>query len=155
MSSVWAEYEKTVNEDELNRQIKDARANTFEDLPAGEYNVELSRLEPKMSKNGKPMVSVSMKVIEGKYRGRLMFMNRVIGGTKNDGRMIAGLETWLEHLEAEDENGDLITVRFHDLDQFSDLVLDIAESVKDMGLQYQLTYDSKAFNTIEIDRVLD
>lgn len=155
MSNIWEDYQKSVNESELNAQIKDARANSFDDLPAGNYHAEVSRLEMKMSKNGKPMVSVSMKVIDGQYKGRLIFMNRVIGGTKNDGRMIQGIETWLTHLEAEDESGELIDVKFRTYPQFAALVMDIAEAVADMGLQYDVDYDSKAFNAIEINKVLD
>lgn len=155
MSNIWDDYQKTVDEDELQKDIKEARKNTFEDLPKGNYNVEMNKLEMKMSKTGKPMVSISMKVIEGEHKGRLMFMNRVIGGTKNDARMIAGIETWLSELEAEDDSGELIDVHFRTYPQFADLVMDIAEALDDMGLQYEVEYDDKAFNSIEIVRILD
>ena len=84
-----------------------------------------------------------------------MFMNRVIGGTKNDARMIAGIETWLSKLEAEDDDGELIDVKFRDYPQFADLVMDIAEALDDMGLQYDVDYDDKAFNSIDILGVLE
>lgn len=155
MSNIWDDYQKTVNEDELQKDIKEARKSTFEDLPKGNYHVEMNKLEMKMSKTGKPMVSISMKVIDGEKKGRLMFMNRVIGGTKNDARMIAGIETWLSELEAEDDSGELIDVHFRTYPQFADLVMDIAEALDDMGLQYEVEYDDMAFNSIEIVRVLD
>ena len=155
MSDIWEKYQETVDEEALQKDIKEARKNTFEDLPKGTYHVELNKLEMKMSKNGKPMVSVSMKVFEGKNKGRLMFMNRVIGGTKNDARMIASIETWLGKLEAEDEDGDLIQVKFKSYPQFADLVMDIAEAVDDMGIQYEVTYDSSQFDAITIVSVLN
>ena len=155
MSNIWDDYQKTVDEDALQKDIKEARKNTFEDLPKGKYHVEMNKLEMKMSKTGKPMVSVSMKVIDGEHKGRLMFMNRVIGGTKNDARMIAGIETWLSKLEAEDDSGELIDVKFKDYPQFADLVMDIAEALGDMGLQYDVDYDDKAFNSIDILGVLE
>lgn len=155
MSNIWDDYQKTVDEDELQKDIKEARKNTFENLPKGNYHVEMNKLEMKMSKTGKPMVSISMKVIDGEHKGRLMFMNRVIGGTKNDARMIAGIETWLSELEAEDDRGELVNVHFLTYPQFADLVMDIAEALDDMGLQYEVEYDDKAFNSIEIVRVLD
>ena len=69
--------------------------------------------------------------------------------------MIAGIETWLSELEAEDDKGDLIDVHFRTYPQFADLVMDIAEALDDMGLQYEVEYDDKAFNSIEIVRILD
>ena len=155
MADIWEEYQKNVDEEELNRQIEQARKNSFEDLPAGTYNVELSHLEQKLSKTGKPMVSISMKVLDGRHRGRLMFMNRVIGQTKNDGRMIGGMESWLAKLGAEDEKGALIPVKFHDYPQFNRLIMDIKEAVDDMSMEYEVEYDSKEFDAIKILRILD
>lgn len=153
--SIWDEYDEKIDEGQLQKDIKEARKNSFDPLPDGDYVVELSKLEQKISKTHKPMISISMKVMEGKYKNRLMFMNRVIGGTKNDANMISGIESWLEKLEAEDESGNLIIPEFRTYSQFADQVMDIAEAVTDMGLKYEVNYEDGRFNSIEIHKVLD
>lgn len=159
MSNVWKDYEDSVDENQLQKELEDARKNNFEDLPKGTYTVEFTTIEAGVTKDtgkGKrPMLKVAAKVIEGQYKNRLMFMNRVIQGTKNDGRMIASVEGWLAKLEAEDENGDLINPKFKTYPQFADLIMDIAEAVDDMGLTYEVEYDSTAFNSISIKKVVD
>ena len=158
-TNIWKDYEDSIDEGQLQKELDDARKNTFEDLPKGVYNVEFTTIEAGLTKDSgkgqRPMLKVCGKVIDGKHKGRLMFMNRVIQGTKNDGRLIASVEGWLAKLEAEDENGDLINPKFKTYSQFADLIMDIAEAVDDMGLTYEVEYDSTAFNSISIKKVLD
>ncbi len=155
MSNIWETYQAKVDESALQSQIKAAKANSFENLPNDVYHAALDKLEMKMSKNGKPMVFVSMCVTDGKYKKRKLFMNRVIGGTKNDGLMINGICTWLAKLEAEDENGQLIVPEFKTYPQFADLIMDIAEAISDMKMVYEVQWDKDAFNSIEILDVVD
>lgn len=153
--SIWDEYDRNIDEGQLQKDIKEARKNSFDPLPDGTYTVKLSKLEQKMSKNHKPMVSISMKVVDGKYKKRLMFMNRVIGGTKNDASMISGIETWLSKLEAEDEAGNLIVPEFRTYGQFADQIMDIAEAVTDMDLTYEVDWEDGRFDPIQILKVVD
>lgn len=155
MGNIWDKYDTTVDEGALQQQIKAAKANSFEDLPTGVYHAALDKLEPVTSKNGKPMIRVSMRVTDGKYKKRLLFMNRVIGGTKNDGLMIQGICTWLAKLELEDDMGNLFVPEFHTYGQFAELVMDMAEAASEMKLTYEVQWDKNAFNSIEILDVLD
>lgn len=56
------------------------------EVPDGQYEVKLTKLESKKTKTGKPMISVWMKIIAGSYKGQLLFYNQTInmdGGTPN------------------------------------------------------------------------
>jgi hypothetical protein len=64
--------------------------------------------------------------------------------------MIASALGWLETLEPSDDIG---PVFFEDYDQFSDLVLDIAEDIAE--LEYDVEYDPDEFNSIHIEEVYE
>jgi len=48
------------------------------DVPAGEYEVTITKLELKESKSGKPMVAIWFKIVNGPYNGQMIFYNQVI-----------------------------------------------------------------------------
>lgn len=157
MGNVWKDYENSMDEAQLQKDIAEARkGGNFEDLPAGRYEVKFTTIEAGLTKTDKrPMLKIAAKVLSGKYKNRLMFMNRVLKGTKNDGNMIASAEGWLAKLEAEDEDGELIVPYFKSYGQFADQILDIAEAVEEMEMEYEVDYDSGAFNSISIVKVLE
>ena len=78
-------------------------------------------------------------------------MNRVLYGTKNDGNMIASAIGWLKSLDPSDEVG---SITFESYSQFAELIMDIEEDVSS-DLQYIVSYDPDAFNSIEIDDVIE
>ena len=156
MSNVWSAFENSMDTDQLQKDIAEARKNgNFSELPADTYNVEFTTIEAGLTKDKRPMLKIAARVLDGKYKKRLMFMNRVLKGTKNDANMIASAEGWLANLEAEDETGELIVPLFKNYSQFADLIMDIAEAVEDMGLNYEVKYDPDAFNNISIIKVLE
>lgn len=155
---IFDEFDASVNMDELANATKKARENSkeFDDLPAGKYTVKIEKLEMKMSKTNKPMMCVQAAVTEGKMKKRKMFMNRVLAsdkGADKTGNLIAGAETWLSKLQAEDEDGELIRCDFKSYGQFAELIEDIADAIEDMEMEYEVTYDKDAFNPITIDKV--
>lgn len=156
MGNIWDAYKAAVNEEQLQKDLKAARESTFDDLPKGTYKVRFKTIEAGVTKSDRrPMLKICAQVLDGDHKKRLMFMNRVIYGTKNDGRMIASAEGWLRNLEAEDENGELIDVTFRNYSQFADLIMDIAEAVDDMKMEYEVEYDPDGFDSIKIKGVLD
>ena len=82
-------------------------------------------------------------------------MNRVIYGTKNDASMIGSVSGFLNNLEAEDEDGNPIDTSFKSYSQFDEMIMDVAEAIDDMGLEYEIEYKKDAFNNISINEVFD
>lgn len=157
----------------LQQDVKESASRNLE-IPKGKYIVKIETLGITGTKAdpNRPMLAVVARVLEAddskgnddaidfieKWKGKKMpalYMNRVLKGTKNDGNMISSACGFLAKLEAEDEDGNRIPTDFVNYRQLNDTVLDIAEAIDDMGLEYLVDYDEKAFNSISIAEVLE
>ena len=143
---------RSVDLEGLRKDVENASENgtgDFPTIPAGKYEVALVSLEIKgTKKDNRPMLAASFKILSGEYKNQLLFMNRVIYGTKNDANMIKSAVGWLNTLESG------LDVAFQDYKQFADLVMEVAEAV-DGKLEYAVDYDSDKFNSISITEVFE
>lgn len=156
--SIFDKFDNQVNMAEIEKQKAAATANDYEEVPAGSYIAKIEKMELGTTKTGdRPMFKVQMRLVEGqdsasegflsKYRNKkpCVFMNRVIYGTKNDGLMIAGVETWLNKIGFEPP------VVFRGYADFEQVIMDCAENCDD--LEFAIKYDPNAFNAITIEEV--
>ena len=143
---------RSVDLEGLRKDVENASANgtgDFPTVPAGKYEVALVSLEIKgTKKDNRPMLAASFKILSGEYKNQRLFMNRVIYGTKDDGRMIKSAVGWLNTLESG------VDVAFHDYKQFAELVMDVAEAV-DGKIEFAVEYDDSQFNSIKIVEIFD
>ena len=143
---------RSVDLEGLRKDVENASENgtgDFPTVPAGKYEVALVSLEIKgTKKDNRPMLAASFKILSGEYKNQRLFMNRVIYGTKDDGRMIKSAVGWLNTLDSG------VDVAFQDYKQFADLVMDVAEAI-DGKLEYAVEYDDSQFNSIKITEVFD
>ena len=143
---------RSVDLEGLRKDVENASENgtgDFPTIPAGKYEVALVSLEIKgTKKDNRPMLAVSFKILSGEYKNQRLFMNRVIYGTKDDGRMIKSAVGWLNTLDSG------VDVAFQDYKQFADLVMDVAEAI-DGNLEYAVEYDDSQFNSIKIVEIFD
>ena len=143
---------RSVDLEGLRKDVENASENgtgDFPTIPAGKYEVALVSLEIKgTKKDNRPMLAASFKILSGEYKNQRLFMNRVIYGTKDDGRMIKSAVGWLNTLESG------VDVAFHDYKQFADVVMDVAEAI-DGKIEYAVEYDDSQFNSIKITEVFD
>lgn len=135
--------------DEAEEIKKNGGTGDYPEIEEGTYHGKFEKLEVKETKDGRPMLSAMFRITEGERKKSCLFMSRVLYGTKNDANMIASAEGWLETLEPSEE----IVVAFEDYDQFSELVLDIAEDITE--LEYDVYYDPDAFNSVHIEEVYE
>ena len=157
--SIFDKFDAQVNMEDVKKQIAAASENTYETVPAGDYIAKIEKMELGASKDGRPMFKVQMRLVEGqgpkeeaflaKYKNKkpCVFMNRVLFGTKNDGLMIAGIVTWLNKIGFDEP------VEFRGYADFEQVVMDCAEVCS--NLEFEITYDDKAFNSITIENVFD
>ena len=143
---------RSVDLEGLRKDVENASENgtgDFPTIPAGQYEVALVSLEIKgTKKDNRPMLAASFKILSGEYKNQRLFMNRVIYGTKDDGRMIKSAVGWLNTLDSG------VDVAFQDYKQFADLVMDVAEAI-DGKIEYAVEYDDSQFNSIKITEVFD
>ena len=153
----WDKFNKTVDLDDLRKGIEEAKENggNFREVPTGTYEVKIDKMElvetGENSKNpGMPMVSIWFKILAGEFKGSLIFYNKVIAGTSNDGFMIHSNNEFLRQLDSG------MAIEFENYDQYEQLLLDIAECI-DGKLEYVLEYgeNKQGFKTYEIKEVFE
>lgn len=150
----FSKFDEQVNIDQLKADAAEAEKNRglgdFPEIPKGTYIVSVDSLEVGETKDQRPMLKGQFRIQEGEFEKSCLFYNRVLYGTKNDANMIASAVGFLKTLEPSDEVG---PITFESYAAFADLVLDIAEDIQ--GLQYEIEYDPKAFNSISIKDVFE
>lgn len=144
----FSKFDKQVDLEGLKHDVEEAAENgggNFKEVPLGNYEVAITKLELSESKKGDPMVKVWFKILEGEYKGSLLFMNQVI--TK--GFQIHIVDEFLRSLETD------IEISFESYSQYNELLLDVFDAI-DGNFEYGLKYgENKGFNTFEITDIFE
>lgn len=154
----FSKFDEQVNLDQLKEDAKEAAANGGGDYPEiedGTYIGKFEKLELGETKDHRPMFKAMFRITEGDHTKSCLFMNRVIYGTKNDANMIGSVSGFLAKLEAVDVDGKSIDTSFESYSQFAEMIMDVAEAIDDMDLEYEVDYKKDAFNNITITDVFD
>lgn len=148
MANIWEKFDKAIDVEGLQKDVQEAAENgaNFREVPHGEYEVKIEKLELVESKAGDPMVTVWFRVLAGDYKGSMIFMNQVI--TK--GFQIHIMNEFLRSLDSGYD------VEFKSYSQYGQLLMDIHEAI-DGQLEYGLKYGEgkKGFSTYEITDVYE
>jgi len=143
MANIWDKFDKEIDVEGLQKDVQEAAENgaNFREVPHGEYEVKIEKLELVESKAGDPMVTVWFRVLVGDYKGSMIFMNQVI--TK--GFQIHIMNEFLRSLDSGYD------VEFRSYSQYGQLLMDIHEAI-DEELEYLLKYSEgkKGFSNYEI-----
>lgn len=76
MANIWEEFDKSIDTEGLAKDVEEAAENGGRrEVPHDTYEVAINKLELTKSKKGDPMVTCWMKIVEGEYKGSLIFMN--------------------------------------------------------------------------------
>ena len=146
MANIWEKFDKAIDVEGLQKDIQEAAENgsNFKEVPHGQYEVRIEKLELVESKAGDPMVTVWFKILTGEYKGSMIFMNQVI--TK--GFQIHLMNEFLRSLDSGYD------IEFKSYSQYGQLLMDIHEAI-DGELEYLLKYSEgkKGFSTYEITDV--
>lgn len=146
--SIFAKFNQEMDKDLIQQEINEASANSFEDVPVGKYEVAVTRLEVKPTKNGdKVMITCTFKILDGQYKGRLIFFNQVI----MTGFQIHMANQFLRSLDTGEE------IEFKDYDQYSDMVKVIDKVIQVSELEYGLEYSKsdKGYDQYKITYVYE
>lgn len=148
MANLWEKFDKTIDTEGLKKDVESAADGNmdFKEVPEGQYEVKITKMELVESKKGSPMLSIWFKILAGDYEGSLIFYNQVLStgfGLHNANEMMRSFETDLE-------------IKFESFKQYNDLILDVYEAI-DGNLEFQLDYgkNNKGFNTYKIEDVFE
>ena len=132
----------------LQKDVKDAQENKreYEEIPHGEYEVKVDKMELKSSKKGDPMVSIWFTILEGKYKKSKLFLNQVI----TQGFQIHIVNELLKSMKTD------LVIEFVDYKQYAELLLDVAEECDANNLEFALKYeDNKGYDKFTITEVFE
>lgn len=149
-TNLFEKWDKQIDTAGLKNDIKDAQENKreYSEVPLGKYEVEITKMEIKSTQKTKmPMLSIWFKILAGEKKNSFIFYNQVI----SQGFQIHIANEFLRSLDTG------IDVEFDNFTQYNNLVMDIAEKVEELGLEYALDYgeNDKGYNTFEILEVFE
>ena len=81
MANIFDKWDKDIDTEGLANDVKEAAENgggDYKEVPHGDYEVAVQQMELKASKKGDPMVSIWFKILEGEFKGSIIFYNQVI-----------------------------------------------------------------------------
>ena len=148
MNNIWEEFDNALDIEGMQKEIKDAQENNIEykEVPVGQYEVEVNKLELKKSKAGDPMFSCWLKILTGDYKGQLLFMNQVV----KEGFQIHICNEFLRTLDTG------IEIEFIKYSQYAELLNKVKESIDKQKLEYGIEYgEKKGFKTFKITDVFE
>lgn len=149
--SNWTKFDKEFDNEALRDEVKEAAENggsgEYREVPTGDYEVEIEKLECTSSKKGDPMVTVWFNILEGDFEGSKIFMDQLI--TK--GFQIHIVNEFLRSLGTDND------VEFKTFSQYEELINKIFDDLDSDGLEYRLKYgkSKKGYPTFEIKKVYD
>lgn len=149
MAVDYSKFDKSVDVEGLKKDVEEAAENgggDYKEVSAGTYEVAVTKLELTESKKNDPMVTVWFKILDGEFKGSLIFMNQVI----TQGFQIHMVNKLLCSLESGEE------IKFESYTQYGNLLMDVAEAI-DGNYEYVLEYgkNKKGYNTFKITEVFD
>lgn len=128
----WSEFDNMVD-DKMLEKIKDLESgkqnSEHPEVPHGEYDVVVEKLELGVSKKGNPMTTVWLRIIEGQWADSIIFANLVM--SKDYG--IFNTKKFVKSLQPS------VPVVFENFTQWDILIKGIAEELCDKYI-YTLKY---------------
>lgn len=133
----FSRYNNNLND--LKRDIEAAEENSkkFEEIIPGTYEISIESLAVKETKSGDSlMLSVCMKILDGKYKNRLIFFNQLL-------MTGFGIHKANEFLRSLDTGAD---IKFEDFIKYDELVKEVEFTIRKMNLEYELEYSKTEKN---------
>ena len=153
--SIFEKYTSKIDAAELAASQNEINKNTsggdYKEVPLGKYEVEVNKLECKLSSKGNPMVSIWFKILEGSFENSMIFYNGVFGEDWMRHRVVKLLSTLMNDSTHEAEIN--LILKSGDVDTINNFCMDIHEAI-DGKFEYLLDYgQKKGYNTYDIKEV--
>lgn len=149
MALDYSQWDRTfkVSAEEVKELDQNNGKKEYVEVPFGQYEVKVTKMELGCSKAGDPMLRVQFKVLEGRYKDNFIFMNQLV----NQSFLIHKANDFLRSLDSR-ENIEW-TGRYSD---YADLIDKVFNAI-DKKLEYVLDYhsDSKGYNVFEVKEVFE
>ena len=149
MAVDFGKFDKTIDIAGLTEDLKNIEetgGSEFDEVPVGNYDVKVQKMELTTSKKGDPMVSIWFKILAGEHKNSLIFMNQLV----TQAFQIHMVNELLRSMDTD------VNVEFKSYKQFADMIADVYEAV-DGKLEFALEYrvNNKGYNSYKITDVFD
>lgn len=150
MASIFEKFNKNIDLEGLKTDVVEAKKSgglgEFKEVPLGDYEVAIEKLELKESKKGDPMVSIWFNILEGEFKNSKLFMNQVI----TQGFQIHIMNEFLKSL------GTDVEITFDDFEQYNNMLMDVMEKI-DGKFEYALKYseNKKGYSVYSIKEIYE
>jgi len=143
MSNIFDRFDKELDLDLINEELANPPQEKKE-VPVGEYDVKIDKLEARENNKGLPQVFVQFRIIDGDYKNQCLFYGQNI----NMAFQIRLANEFLSTLDAGE-------VKFENYAKYAETLMDIAE--KTANFEYKLEYglNEKGFKTFKILEVYE
>ena len=147
--TIFEKFDASIDTNKLASDIKSLETNGNTErveVPTGNYEVKVDKMELKESKSGKPMVSIWFKIVAGDYKNNLIFMNQVV----TEPFQVHIMKELLKSLDSG------LDITFETYSQFNNLLLDVHEAISGK-LEYELQYgeDKNGYSTFKIVNIFE
>lgn len=152
MADIFEKWDSQIDTEGLAKDVVEAAENggtgNYKEVPHGDYEVAVDKMELKASKKGDPMVSIWFKIVDGEFKNSIIFFNQVI----TQGFQVHIVNELLRAMVSEMDEKPVI--EFKNYKQYSELLMDIHEAVNG-HFEYALEYaeGKKGFSTYKIKEV--
>lgn len=148
MSIDFSKWDKqySVSAEAVN-EIQRNSSKSFEDVPYDKYYVSVIKMELGSSQKGDPMISVRFRILEGRYKNQIIFMNQLVTSD-------FGIHNANEFLRSLDSGLDIKWTGSYG--EYADLIDKVFGAVEH-NLEYALDYTSnqKGYPSFKIEEVFD
>ena len=146
--SIFDKWNEQIDGAKMAEEVKEVEKNgggNYKDVPTGEYEVKIEKMELKESKSGAPMVSVMFRILEGEFKKSCLFMNQVVTLPFQIGLVN-------EFLRSMDTD---VTIDFDgNYEHYNNMILDVFEAVDRDKLEFLVAYGEKnGYKTFRIKEV--
>ena len=142
----FSKFDKKIDLSNLKSDIVAASEHNvgdYKEVPHGQYEVKVEKLELKESKSGKPMVSAWFRIVAGDFENSVLFMNQVV----EQGFQIHIVNEFLRSLESKE-------VQFESYTQYAQLLDDILDDIE--GAEFAVEYgENRGFSTFKITEIFE
>lgn len=134
----YSKWDEMIDTEGLQKDVEEAATNgggDYKEVPFGEYEVCIDKMELGKSKKEDPMVTIWFKILSGEYKNSRLFFNQVI----TQGFQIHNVNELLRSFDTG------IEIKFEKYSQYGQLLMDVHEAI-DGNLEYAIKYeDNKGF----------
>ena len=134
--SIFDKWNEQIDGAKMAQEVKEVEKNgaEYKEVPVGEYEVKVEKMELRESKSGAPMVSIQFRILEGEFKKSCLFMNQVV----TQPFQIGIVNDFLRSMETD------VTVDFDgNYAHYNDMILDVFEATDKENLEFLISYSER------------